>query len=66
MIFPVFLLAFDRGDYFVIAKNRPMKTLVRLYKQNSIVAFIVNSIAVFIWAATVIFIVTVLAVAFTG
>ncbi|HWI90367.1 MAG TPA: hypothetical protein VNT20_03790 [Flavisolibacter sp.] len=43
-----------------------MKTIVRIYKQNSIVALILNSIAVFLWAATVIFIMTVLAVAFTG
>jgi hypothetical protein len=43
-----------------------MKTLLRLYKQNSVVALILNSIAVFIWAATVILIITILAVAFTG
>jgi hypothetical protein len=43
-----------------------MKTIVRIYKQNPVVALILNSIAVFLWAATVIFIMTVLAVAFTG
>jgi hypothetical protein len=43
-----------------------MKTIVRLYKQNPVLALIVNSIAVFIWAATVILIITILAVAFTG
>jgi hypothetical protein len=50
----------------LLLKNLPMKALLRLYKQNSIVAFIINSIAVFVWAATVIFIITILAVAFTG
>jgi hypothetical protein len=43
-----------------------MKTLLRLYQQNPIVALILNSLAVFVWAATVIFIITILAVAFTG
>jgi hypothetical protein len=43
-----------------------MKTILRLYKQNPIVALILNSIAVFIWAATIIFIMTIMAVAFTG
>jgi hypothetical protein len=43
-----------------------MKTIFRLYKQNAVVALILNSIAVFLWAATVIFIMTILAVAFTG
>jgi len=47
-------------------KTLPMKTIVRIYKQNPVVALILNSIAVFLWAATVIFIMTVLAVAFTG
>lgn len=48
------------------SKNKPMKTILRLYKQNAVVSMIVNSIAVFIWAATVILIITILAVAFTG
>ncbi|MGZ3846969.1 MAG: hypothetical protein ACXVBJ_01710 [Flavisolibacter sp.] len=43
-----------------------MKTFLRLYKQSQLLALIVNSIAVFIWAATVILIITILAVAFTG
>lgn len=43
-----------------------MKTIFRIYKQNPVVALIVNSIAVFIWAATLILIITILAVAFTG
>lgn len=43
-----------------------MKTLFRIYKQNPILALIINSIAVFFWAATVILIITILAVAFTG
>lgn len=43
-----------------------MKTILRLYKQNPVLALIVNSLAVFVWAATVILIITILAVAFTG
>ncbi|HEY6954313.1 MAG TPA: hypothetical protein VI385_03670 [Flavisolibacter sp.] len=43
-----------------------MKTFLRLYKQSQLLALIVNSIAVFIWAATVILIITIMAVAFTG
>jgi hypothetical protein len=43
-----------------------MKTILRFYKHNPVVALILNSIAVFIWAATVILIITILAVAFTG
>lgn len=43
-----------------------MKTILRFYKQNPVVALILNSIAVFIWAATLIFIITIMAVAFTG
>jgi hypothetical protein len=43
-----------------------MKTILRLYKQSPVLALILNSIAVFIWAATVILIITILAVAFTG
>jgi hypothetical protein len=43
-----------------------MKTILRLYKQSPVLALILNSIAVFLWAATVIFIMTILAVAFTG
>jgi hypothetical protein len=43
-----------------------MKTILRLYKQSPVLALILNSIAVFIWAATVILIISILAVAFTG
>lgn len=43
-----------------------MKMILRLYKHNPVVALIINSIAVFVWAATVILIITILAVAFTG
>jgi hypothetical protein len=43
-----------------------MKTILRLYKQSPLLALIVNSIAVFVWAATLILIITILAVAFTG
>lgn len=43
-----------------------MKTFLRLYKQSELLALIVNSIAVFIWAATVILIITIMAIAFTG
>lgn len=43
-----------------------MKTILRIYRQNPVLALIVNSIAVFIWAATVILIITIMAVAFTG
>lgn len=43
-----------------------MKTILQLYKHNPVVALIVNCIAFVVWAATVIIIVTILAVAFTG
>ena len=43
-----------------------MKTILRLYKRSPLLARIVNSIAVFIWAATIIFIMTIMAIAFTG
>jgi hypothetical protein len=43
-----------------------MKTLVQLYKHNPLVALIVNSILFFVWTSTVIIIITVLAIAFTG
>lgn len=47
-------------------KKQPMKTILRLYKKSPLLALILNSIAVFIWAATIIFIMTIMAVAFTG
>jgi len=43
-----------------------MKTLVQLYKHNPLVALIVNSVLFFVWTSTVIIIITVLAIAFTG
>lgn len=43
-----------------------MKRVVQLYQQNPVVALIVNSIAFFIWAVTLIMIITVVAVAFTA
>ena len=43
-----------------------MKRIVHLYEQYPVVALIVNSIAFFVWAVTLIMIITVLAVAFTG
>ncbi len=43
-----------------------MKTIVQIYKHNPIVALIVNSVAFFLWATTLIIIVTIMAVAFTG
>ncbi len=43
-----------------------MKTIVQLYKHNPIVALIVNSIAFFLWATTLIIVITIMAVAFTG
>ncbi|MGZ5190272.1 MAG: hypothetical protein ACXWCZ_04585 [Flavisolibacter sp.] len=43
-----------------------MKMLVQLYKHNPIVALIINSVVFFVWTATVIIIITILAVAFTG
>lgn len=43
-----------------------MKTILNLYKHNPVVALIVNSIAFFLWAITIILIITIMAVAFTG
>lgn len=43
-----------------------MKSIMNLYKQNPIVALILNSIAFFLWATTIILIITIMAVAFTG
>lgn len=43
-----------------------MKRMVQLYEQNPVVALIVNSIAFFVWAVTLIMIITVVAVAFTA
>ena len=43
-----------------------MKRVVQLYEQNPVVALIVNSIAFFVWAVTLIMIITVVAGAFTA
>ena len=43
-----------------------MKAIVHLYKQNPIIALIVNSVAFFVWATTLVLIITIMAVAFTG
>jgi hypothetical protein len=43
-----------------------MKRFFHLYHQNPLLALIVNSIAFFVWAFTIILIITVMAVAFAG
>lgn len=43
-----------------------MKRLLHLYQQKPILAMIINSIAFFLWAITLIVVVTIMAVAFTG
>lgn len=43
-----------------------MKILIHIYRHNPVVALIVNSIAFFLWATTIILIITIMAVAFTG
>ncbi len=43
-----------------------MKRIVNLYYHNPVVALIVNSIAFFAWAFTIILIITIMAVAFTS
>lgn len=40
--------------------------MVQLYEQYPVLALIVNSIAFFVWAVTLIMIITIVAVAFTG
>jgi hypothetical protein len=44
----------------------PMKRFASLYSENPIVALIVKSVALFLYATTIVFIITLLAVAFTG
>jgi cytochrome c oxidase assembly factor CtaG len=41
-----------------------MKSILRIYKTNPIVALVINSIGFFIWAITVIFLIVIMAVAF--
>lgn len=43
-----------------------MKRIVNIYQSNPIVSLIVNSFLFFIWATTMVIIVTIMAVAFTG
>ena len=43
-----------------------MKRIFHLYQQNPVLALILNSIAFFVWAFTIIMIITVMAVAFAG
>jgi hypothetical protein len=43
-----------------------MKRIINLYEQNPFLAMIINSIAFFLWAITLIVVVTIMAVAFTG
>jgi hypothetical protein len=43
-----------------------MKNIVRLYKSNPILALIINSIAFFVWITTIIIVLVILTVAFTG
>lgn len=47
-------------------KYYPMKRMLHFYEQYPVVALIVNSIAFFVWAVTLIMIITIIAVAFTG
>lgn len=42
-----------------------MKRIAQLYRSNFFVALIFDSIAFFVWAATIIFMITIMAVAFT-
>ena len=73
MILSVLLADLKKGYYFgnrihipYFLKTLPMKMIVQLYKHNPIVALIVNSVAFFLWATTLIIIITIMAVAFTG
>ena len=43
-----------------------MKRFLHLYQQHPVLALIVNSIAFFVWAFTIIMIITIMAVAFAG
>lgn len=46
-------------------KSQPMKQLIRLYQNNSVVHFIFDGIALIVCAVTVIFTITILTVACT-
>ena len=43
-----------------------MKRIVHLYQHNPLLALIINSIAFFVWAFTIILVITIMAVAFAG
>ena len=43
-----------------------MKRLIDLYQSRPVVALVVNSLIFFMWAVTLIFIITIMAVAFSG
>jgi hypothetical protein len=43
-----------------------MKRLLNLYNQSPLLAMILNTIAFFLWAVTLIIVVTIMAVAFTA
>jgi hypothetical protein len=43
-----------------------MKRIINLYQQNPFLALIINCIGFFLWAITLIVVVTIMAVAFTG
>jgi len=43
-----------------------MKQLLNLYNQHPVLALIIKSVAFFLYATTIIFIITILAIAFTG
>ncbi len=73
MIFPYLLFLLNPAYYFAQAlitvrkpNINPMKRIVNLYQQNPIVALVVKSVAFFLYATTIVFIITILAVAFTG
>lgn len=44
----------------------PMKRLTDLYQSHPVVALVVNGLLFFAWAVTLIFIITIMAVAFSG
>ena len=54
--------------YFVavpVAKLEPMKHIMKLYRSNPVVALVLDCIAFLVWATTLIFVITILTVAFT-
>ena len=59
-------LYIESGSSTLTKKTQPMKRFLHLYKQHPVLALIVNSIAFFVWAFTIIMIITIMAVAFAG